>query len=52
MLIAMEAAISVCLFIFPSKMFAKLSIYGNFGLSLIKLKLLFQSFENGFVVTI
>ena len=48
----MEAAIFVCLFISPCKMFAKFNICGNFGLSLIRLKLLFQIFENGFVVTI
>ena len=47
----MEAAIFFCLFISPSKMFAKFNICGKFGLSLIRLKLLLEIFENGFVVT-
>ena len=48
----MEATTFACLFISPSKMFTKFNICGTFGLGLIRLKLLFEILENGFVVTI
>ena len=49
---SMEAAIFVCFFISQCKMFAKFNIRDNFGLSLVRIKLLFQIFQDSFVVTI